>query len=146
MKRLHVHVAVADLESAIRFYSGLFAAEPSVREGDYAKWQLDDPRVNFAISARGKAPGIEHLGIEAEDAGELDELQQRVATLDGSRKDERRTTCCYAVSNKVWKTDPAGVSWELFHTLARVRRYGADPADGKAALPDEGGGGPRCCG
>lgn len=132
MKRLHVHMAVADLDVAIRFYAGLFAAEPTVREHDYAKWQLDDPRVNFAISARGKPAGIEHLGIEAEDGAELAAVQQRVTGLDGRRHDEQQTTCCYAVSNKTWITDPTGLPWELFHTIARAARFGEPGPDLRA--------------
>lgn len=146
MKRLHVHLSVAELDPAIRFYSGMFGQPPTVRERDYAKWQLDDPCVNFAIRARGKPVGIEHLGIEAADASELDELRQRAAALDGRRHDGKRTTCCHAVSDKTWIVDPAGVPWELFHTVARVAgsiNVGPDPQAPPAA--NGGGADPSCC-
>lgn len=147
MARLHIHMAVADLDAAIRFYSGLFAAPPTRRESDYAKWQLEDPRVNFAISARGKAPGIEHLGIEADSPQELAAVQQRLPALDGRRHDEQRTTCCYAVSDKSWISDPSGVPWEVFHTVGKVAQFGREGPDLRARdAGPAGGGGKGCCG
>src|SRR5277367_365884 len=113
MKRLHVHVSVDDLDRSIGFYSTLFGAEPSVLKPDYAKWMLDDPRVNFAISARGRAgSGIDHLGIQVEDATELGEVTARLKTADGPVHAQGQTTCCYADSEKSWILDPQGVSWE----------------------------------
>jgi len=124
MKRLHVHVAVDDLSKSIRFYSTLFAAEPSVLKGDYAKWMLEDPRVNFAISARGAKPGIEHLGIQVEDEAGLTEVYGRLARAEAPVLDEGATTCCYAQSEKSWITDPAGVPWEVFRTFGESTVYG----------------------
>ncbi|OYY72645.1 ArsI/CadI family heavy metal resistance metalloenzyme [Sphingomonas sp. 28-63-12] len=124
MKRLHVHVAVEDLDRSIGFYSTLFAAQPSVTKPDYAKWMLDDPCVNFAISMRGTTPGIEHLGIQVEDAGELAEVYARLADADAPVVEEGQTTCCYAMSEKSWITDPQGVVWETFLTEGASTSYG----------------------
>ena len=128
MKRLHVHLGVADLEKSIRFYSALFAAEPSVRHADYAKWQLDDPRVNFAISTRGKRAGLEHLGIQAESGAELEELGSRLVQADVAAMPQKNASCCYAKSDKYWTLDPQGIAWESFHTLDSIPVYGADTA------------------
>jgi catechol 2,3-dioxygenase-like lactoylglutathione lyase family enzyme len=125
MKRLHVHVSVEDLAQSIRFYSTLFAAEPSVLRGDYAKWMLDDPRVNFAISQRGARLGIEHLGIQVETPEELQEIYARLEAADGPVLDEGATTCCYHDSEKSWITDPQGVSWETFLTSGESTVYGS---------------------
>ncbi|HMA90324.1 MAG TPA: ArsI/CadI family heavy metal resistance metalloenzyme [Burkholderiales bacterium] len=133
MKRLHVHLGVADLEKSIRFYSALFAAEPSVRHADYAKWQLDDPRVNFAISTRGKKAGLDHLGIQAESGTELEELGARLAQADVATMPQKNASCCYAKSDKYWTLDPQGIAWESFHTLDSIPVYGADTAS--AAKP-----------
>lgn len=125
MKCLHVHVAVDDLRQSIRFYSTLFAAEPSVVKPDYAKWMLGDPRVNFAISARGRdRAGIDHLGIEVEDEAELVEVQGRLKCAEGPVLDEGLTTCCYAKSEKSWISDPAGIAWEAFLTVGESAVYG----------------------
>jgi len=124
MKRMHVHVSVEDVTESVRFYSTLFAAEPTVLETDYAKWMLEDPRVNFAISKRGGKPGIEHLGIEVEDAGELDEVFDRLTRADQPILEEKATTCCYAKSDKQWVADPQGVAWETFLTHERSTVYG----------------------
>lgn len=124
MKRFHVHVSVADLSASIRYYSALFAAEPSVVKDDYAKWMIEDPRVNFAISARGAETGVDHLGFQADDADELTELRRRAEAADMSLQDEGETTCCYARSDKYWLTDPQGIAWEHFHTLGEVPVYG----------------------
>src|SRR5262245_3087682 len=114
MKRMHVHVSVDDLQTAIGFYSTLFAAEPSVIKPDYAKWMLEDPRVNFAISMRGQKAGVNHLGIQVENESELAEVYGRLKTADGPVLDEGKTTCCYAQSEKAWIDDPAGIAWEGF--------------------------------
>ncbi|QKG72362.1 ArsI/CadI family heavy metal resistance metalloenzyme [Erythrobacter mangrovi] len=127
MKRLHVHVGVADLEHSIGFYSTLFAAEPSVVKPDYAKWMLDDPRVNFAISQRA-AHGVEHLGIQVEDEAELAEVFARLQEADRPVIEEKETTCCYARSRKQWAADPQGVVWETFLTIGDSVDYGAGPA------------------
>jgi len=124
MKRLHVHVSVADLPQSIRFYSALFDADPAVTKPDYAKWMLDDPRVNFAISARGSAAGLDHLGIQVETPEELQEVYGRLQAADRPVLEEGATTCCYAKSEKAWITDPQGVSWETFLTSGESTVYG----------------------
>jgi catechol-2,3-dioxygenase len=128
MKRLHVHVAVDDLHASTRFYSQLFAADPVVSKQDYAKWMLDDPRVNFAISARTTRPGIEHLGIQVEDRDELAEINERLKRAGGPVFEEGATTCCYAQSEKIWIEDPQGVRWETFLTTGQSTVYGNDAA------------------
>ena len=120
MKRFHVHVHVEDIGRSIAFYSQMFAAEPARIETDYAKWMLEDPRVNFAISTRGGALGVDHLGLQTDDADELAELKARARAADLSMLDEGTTTCCYANSEKHWVTDPQGVAWEHFHTLGNI--------------------------
>jgi catechol 2,3-dioxygenase-like lactoylglutathione lyase family enzyme len=124
MKRLHVHVSVADLDQSIRFYSTLFAAVPSVTKPDYAKWMLSDPGVNFAISTRSGKAGLDHLGIQVETADELGEVYDRLQQADRPVLDEGATTCCYAKSEKAWITDPQGVSWETFLTSGESTVYG----------------------
>ena len=126
MKRLHVHVGVHDLEQSIRFYSTLFAAQPSVQKDDYAKWMLDDPRVNFAISTRGKKGGLDHLGIQAENGGELEEIGSRLAQADVSILPQKDAACCYAKSDKYWTIDPQGIPWESFHTLDSIPVFGSE--------------------
>jgi predicted enzyme related to lactoylglutathione lyase len=124
MKRFHVHVSVHDLARSIRFYSTLFGTEPSVVKDDYAKWMLDDPRVNFAISARGAPAGLDHLGIQVESAEELHEVYGRLTAAGGPVLTEGSTTCCYAHSEKSWIGDPSGISWETFHTTGESTDYG----------------------
>jgi catechol 2,3-dioxygenase-like lactoylglutathione lyase family enzyme len=126
MKRLHVHVAVEDLDASIRFYSQLFAAEPAVRKPDYAKWMLEDPRVNFAISHRGAPPGVQHLGIQVENRAELEEVYGRLRGAERPVIEEGETTCCYAQSEKSWIDDPQGVPWETFLTTGESSVYGTD--------------------
>jgi catechol 2,3-dioxygenase-like lactoylglutathione lyase family enzyme len=146
MKRLHVHVAVTDLEASIRFYSQLFAAEPAVRKGDYAKWMLEDPRVNFAISHRGGPPGVQHLGIQVENRIELEEVYGRLQRAEGPVIEEGETTCCYARSEKSWIDDPQGIQWETFLTTGESTGYGTDEIRSKqekeAAAPCCA---PSCC-
>ncbi|MBF9149569.1 ArsI/CadI family heavy metal resistance metalloenzyme [Novosphingobium jiangmenense] len=128
MKRFHVHVGVADLEASIAFYSGLFAAEPTVVKADYAKWMLEDPRINFAISQKdGATKGIEHIGLQVEDADELAEVYGRLANARGPVLEEGATTCCYAKSEKSWIADPDGVVWEAFLTQGESTVYGDSP-------------------
>ena len=128
MKRLHVHVGVEDLDRSVRFYSTLFGAEPTVTKADYAKWMLDDPRVNFAISSGNHAAkGIEHLGIQAEDTGELAQVYGRLKQAARPVLEEGATTCCYAKSEKSWVSDPDGVVWEVFHTHGEATVYGDSP-------------------
>ena len=124
MKRMHVHVSVESIDHAITFYSTLFATQPSVMKPDYAKWMLDDPCVNFAISTRGKQPGLDHLGIQVESPGELQEVYGRLHQAEGELFEEGQTTCCYAKSEKAWIDDPAGISWETFFTTGESTNYG----------------------
>lgn len=126
MKRLHVHVSVKDLGASIHFYSQLFATEPTVRKSDYAKWMLDDPRVNFAISQRDERPGVQHLGIQVEDRAELEDVYQRLRRAERPVIEEGETTCCYAHSEKSWIDDPQGVQWETFLTTGQSTVYGTD--------------------
>jgi catechol 2,3-dioxygenase-like lactoylglutathione lyase family enzyme len=144
VKRLHVHVAVHDLQQSIRFYSALFASEPAVKKDDYAKWMLDDPRVNFAISTRGGKAGLDHLGIQAENGAELEDLGTRLAQADVAVTAQKGASCCYAKSDKYWTIDPQGIAWESFHTLDSVPMYGQDPrprtAESKSAVKA------ACCG
>jgi len=143
MKRLHVHVGVADLDQSIRFYSTLFAAEPTVAKNDYAKWMLDDPRVNFAISAgQHDRQGIQHLGVQAENVDELGEVYGRLKEAERPVLEEGRTTCCYAKSEKSWIADPDGVVWEAFYTDGEATTYGDSPALGTLAdsIPED-----KCC-
>lgn len=120
MKRFHVHLHVEDLDKSIAFYSELFAAEPARVESDYAKWMLEEPLVNFAISTRGARPGIDHLGFQADDPAELAAMKARAESADMALLDESETTCCYARSEKHWFTDPQGIAWEHFHTLGNI--------------------------
>ena len=124
MKRLHVHVSVRDIPQSIGFYSALVAARPAVIKPDYAKWMLDDPRVNFAISTRGKRPGLDHLGIQVESKDELGDLYARLRQAGGTIVEQGQTTCCYAKSEKSWIDDPAGISWETFFTTGESTHYG----------------------
>ncbi len=128
MKRLHVNVTVKDIEASIGFYAKLFAAEPTVRKHDYAKWMLEDPRVNFAISRCGARPGIAHLGIQVEDRAELADVYARLKEAGGPTLDEGETTCCYARSTKQWIEDPQGIAWETFLTHGESPVYGHEPA------------------
>ena len=133
MKRLHVHVSVTDLAESVRFYSTLFAAQPTVQKDDYAKWMLDDPRVNFAISKREKVTGVRHLGIQVEDRAELAEVHERIEHTRRPVLDEGKTTCCYAKSEKSWVEDPQGVQWETFLTTGQSTVYGGDAVEGARA-------------
>lgn len=149
MKRLHLHIAVEDLDRSIGFYSTLFGAQPSVVKDDYAKWMLEDPRVNLAISQRGRVAGIDHVGVQAETAAELAEMATRLKAAGETTFDQEATTCCYAKSDKSWVADPSGVRWETFHTLGEATTYGegeqahvAAAAEAVAAAPAAAG----CCG
>ena len=124
MKRFHVHVAVDNLQDNIRFYSSIFGAAPSVVKDDYAKWMLDDPRVNFAISSRGARAGLDHLGLQVESDAELKGMRQNLIAAQAPVLEENEKACCYAKSDKYWVTDPQGIAWETFHTLSDVPLYG----------------------
>lgn len=140
MKRLHVHVSVEDLSNAVGFYSALFAAQPAVVKPDYAKWMLDDPRVNFAISTRGREPGLDHLGIQVEDRGELQDVYARLRQAGGDVIEQGATTCCYAKSEKSWIDDPAGISWEAFLTTGESTDYGVSVEQGARVAHEK-----ACC-
>jgi catechol 2,3-dioxygenase-like lactoylglutathione lyase family enzyme len=145
MKRMHVHVAVDNLEKSIDFYSTLFAVRPSVSKADYAKWMLDDPKVNFAISARtGIAGGIDHLGIQVESDSELGELADRLKEA-GETRDQEAATCCYAQSKKAWATDPSGIRWETFFTFGQSTAYGEDKPPAAHQARSACGVKPACC-
>jgi catechol 2,3-dioxygenase-like lactoylglutathione lyase family enzyme len=126
MKRLHVHIAVDDLDKNIGFYRALFGAAPVVHEADYAKWVLDDPRVNFAISARGRRPGLDHLGIQVESADDLESVQRGLSAADLPVAEQKQAACCYARSDKYWTVDPQGIPWEAFHSLNTIPLFGED--------------------
>lgn len=140
MKRFHVHVNVNDLDASIRFYSTLFGSAPTVHKPDYAKWMLEDPRVNFAISQRNRAAGLDHLGLQAEDSEEFAAIGERLIAADAVTLAEHGTTCCYAHSEKYWAEDPQGVRWETFHTLGEATTYSAPTAQAEAGKSDP------CCG
>lgn len=128
MKRFHVHVGVTDIEKSVAFYSSLFGAKPALVKADYAKWMLDDPRINFAISMREDAvKGVEHIGLQVEDKGELEEVYDRLKQADRPVMEEGETTCCYAQSEKSWIADPDGVVWEAFLTEGESTTYGGNP-------------------
>ena len=142
MKRMHLHVSVPDLAQSIQFYETLFGAPPSLVKDDYAKWMLEDPRVNFAISQRGGRSGVDHVGIQVESPNELGELATRLKTAGAQTFDQEATTCCYARSDKSWVTDPAGVRWETFYTFGEAVTYGEDPAEAAMIAAAE----TACCG
>jgi catechol 2,3-dioxygenase-like lactoylglutathione lyase family enzyme len=141
MKRLHVHVAVRDLDASVRFYSQLFAADPVVRKSDYAKWMLEDPRVNFAISRRDGKPGVQHLGIQVENQAELAQVYERLRRAERPVIEEGETICCYARSEKSWTDDPQGVQWETFLTTGDSTVYGTDEIRPKVERARKG----ACC-
>ncbi len=124
MKRFHVHVGVSDLEKSTQFYSAMFGMQPTVKKNDYAKWMLDDPRVNFAISQRGGEPGINHLGFQAENEAELEEIHARLQSADTAIVAEEGANCCYAKSDKYWVQDPSGLAWESFRSLDTIPFFG----------------------
>ena len=144
MKRLHVHVGVEDLDRSVAFYSTLFGAPPAVLKADYAKWMVEDPRVNFAISSgRHPSKGIEHLGIQVESGGELAEVYGRLEAADGPLREEGQTTCCYARSEKSWIADPDGILWETFLTSGEATVYGDSPELGSLSQGEADGS--DCC-
>ncbi|HSH44033.1 MAG TPA: ArsI/CadI family heavy metal resistance metalloenzyme [Arenicellales bacterium] len=156
MKRLHIHVGVDDLDRSIRFYTALFGADPVKTKEDYAKWMLDDPSVNFAISTRARGRGVDHLGLQADEEGELEEIRQRLASADMATFDEGETVCCYARSDKTWVQDPAGVAWEAYRTMNDAQVFAQEKPAGEqaccvpepAAGPDASAGSDRngeCC-
>lgn len=142
MNRFHVHLNVADLPASVRFYAALFGAQPTVLKPDYAKWMLEDPRVNFAISNTGRAPGVDHLGIQADGSDALAAIGVRLDAAGGTVVPEEATVCCYAQSDKLWTEDPQGTRWETFHSFGEATTYHAAGAacatDGMSCSPDIG--------
>lgn len=133
MKRFHVHAHVEDLQASVAFYAKLFGAPPTRLEGDYAKWMLDDPRINFAISTRGGKPGVDHLGLQTDSEEELAALKAQARAAELSLREEGETSCCYARSDKYWLLDPQGIPWEQFHTLGDIPTFGGEAAPAAAA-------------
>ena len=133
MKRFHVHVAVDDLNTSVKFYSALFGVEPSKLKSDYAKWMLDDPRMNFAISARGVKPGMDHFGFQVDSVQELEDLRKQMKNADLQLFDEGANTCCYAASEKSWLQDPTGIAWEAYHTMDDVEFFNDASKEGSTA-------------
>ena len=146
MKRLHIHIGVDNLDASIHFYTGLFGAPPVKTKPDYAKWLLDDPRVNFAISTRAQTKGVDHLGIQVEEEAELVELRERLKKGNMEIADEGETVCCYARSEKSWVQDPSGIAWEAYRTMEDVQVFSSqvDPAEGACCTPETKGK-PGCC-
>ena len=144
MKRFHVHTHVQDLQASIAFYSKLFGAQPTRVEADYAKWMLEDPRLNFAISARGHEVGLGHLGFQADTPEELAELKANAEAAEGLVADEGQTTCCYARSEKHWVQDPAGLRWEQFHTTGEIATF-SEPAAASCCAPKAKASASSCC-
>ncbi len=142
MQRLHVHVTVRDVEESVKFYSALFAVGPTVEKQDYAKWMLDDPRVNFAISTRGASPGINHLGIQLDDEGALSDVAGRLKEAGRPILEQHEANCCYARGDKAWVTDPQGVRWETFTTFGDITVYGEDSVEEIPGREDERA---KCC-
>ena len=146
MSRLHVHISVDDLDQNIRFYSAMFGAEPAVVKGDYAKWDLADPAVNFAISSRARNAGLDHVGIQADSAEELAALQARLDAAGIAGREQSGAACCYARSDKYWSLDPQGIAWEAFHTLDSIPTFNESEEDTPAqgcCVPEIGAS--RCC-
>ena len=141
MKRFHVHVSVEDLEASIRFYATVFGGPPTVRKPDYAKWMLEDPRLNFAISSRGAPPGLDHLGLQVDTDDELRVLRAQVEQAQIAARDQTGAECCYARADKYWITDPQGVAWETFRSLESIPLYGADTRTSPAPAKS----GEACC-
>jgi catechol 2,3-dioxygenase-like lactoylglutathione lyase family enzyme len=140
MKRLHVHLSVTELEQSVHFYTALFAAGPTVRKLDYAKWLLEDPRVNFAISTRGRRKGLDHFGIQVGNNVELVDINARIARTRAPSTEQKSARCCYTQSDKYWTVDPQGIPWEAFHTLGSIPVFGtADAHSGEASRPKD------CC-
>jgi extradiol dioxygenase family protein len=150
MKRFHLHVSVKDLDESVRFYSTLFAEQPAVRQADYAKWMLDDPRINFAISTDRQPVGVNHLGFQLDSDDELRALHAQLQAADSNVIQENEQPCCYARSDKYWVTDPTGIAWETFHTLGSIPVYGEDTPvfnHGASSVPVEtqSDSGKACC-
>jgi len=141
MKRMHIHIGVENLNQSITFYSALFGAEPVKTKTDYAKWMLDEPRINFAISTRAGKAGVDHLGLQVDEESELQELRERLKSADMSVFDEGETVCCYARSDKSWVEDPSGLAWEAYKTMEDVQLFSTstESAEGACCAPEKKG-------
>jgi catechol 2,3-dioxygenase-like lactoylglutathione lyase family enzyme len=146
MKRFHIHVGVKNLDQSVQFYSTLFGQQPTKLKDDYAKWMLEDPRINFAISTLTKDTGVDHLGIQVENPNELEELTERLKKADLGVYDEGETTCCYAKSDKAWVEDPSGVAWEAYRTMADAEVFRDKSESVPECCPTEGSSEQSCCG
>lgn len=139
MKRMHIHIGVKNIDDSVRFYNALFGAEPAKLKPDYAKWMLEDPRINFAISTRAQNTGVDHLGFQVDDAGELDDIRAKLSAANISTHSDGAATCCYAKSEKSWVEDPNGIAWETYHTMEDAQifsNHDADIATGACCVPD----------
>ena len=146
MKRFHIHVGVANLEESVQFYSTLFGQNPVKRKPDYAKWMLEDPRLNFAISTLTKEKGVDHLGIQVEESGELSEITSRLKNADLGIFDEGETTCCYSKSSKAWVKDPSGLAWEAYQNMGDAEVYSEKTeSESGCCVPEPGGVKASCC-
>ncbi len=146
MKRMHIHVGVEKIDEAIRFYNVLFGAEPAKVKSDYAKWMLDDPRINFAISTRSGKKGVDHLGLQVDEENELSELRSRLNKADLGVEHEGEGVCCYAKSDKSWVTDPAGIAWEAYRTMEDAQMFSAKADSQSACCAPKAGDKTGCCG
>ncbi|OBS10096.1 ArsI/CadI family heavy metal resistance metalloenzyme [Acidihalobacter prosperus] len=151
MSRFHLHIAVDDLDRNIAFYTAVFGADPTVVKPDYAKWQLEDPRINFAISARGAKPGVDHVGLQSEDEAELAAIRARLEAAGVAGVAQENTSCCYARSDKYWVQDPQGIAWETFHSLGSIPLFSEEDAAGArqqdaACCPPAAAPAGNCCG
>lgn len=133
MKTMHIHVGVDDIEQGVRFYSAMFAAQPAKLKQDYAKWELSDPKLNFAISTRSSKQGLDHLGLQVDDEHELTALREQLGQADIATFDEGETVCCYAESDKSWVQDPAGIAWEAYHTMGEAQLFSEKVSDSESA-------------
>ncbi|KTD08333.1 ArsI/CadI family heavy metal resistance metalloenzyme [Legionella jamestowniensis] len=145
MKRFHVHISVSNLADSIRFYNALFGAEPVKVKSDYAKWMLDDPRINFAVSTRAGKKGIEHLGIQVDDALELEALRKQFSQANISTHSNGETTCCYAKSEKSWVNDPNGIAWEAYHTMEDAQFFSGENSGNNSCCAPKSNGANACC-
>jgi catechol-2,3-dioxygenase len=150
MKRLHIHLSVDDLAKSMEFYNAMFGCKPTVEHEDYAKWMLEDPRVNFAISTRGAKPGLDHLGIQVDEESELADLKQQLEATQATIETQEGASCCYAESNKHWVMDPQGIAWESFHTLNEIPTFNRSTAESEGENPfacrPADNSGSSCCG
>jgi len=145
MKRFHIHIGVDNLADSIRFYNALFGADPVKVKSDYAKWMLEDPRINFAISTRAGKQGVEHLGIQVDHAAELEALRNQFSQANISTHSDGETTCCYAKSEKSWVSDPTGIAWEAYHIMEDAQFFSGDKRTKSSCCMPEKNTSNSCC-